>query len=353
MNKKIYKNACINGRITDITVENGKFVSFEKTDCDGIELDGKKVFAGLIDIHTHGCIGFDTMDGVFDEMSDFHAANGVTSWLPTTMTASFEALKKLTDIDINKIKGANVLGFHLEGPYIAEKYKGAQNADFIQNPDYEKFSQFRNVKMVTIAPELEGSMDFIKKCSCVVSLGHTSSDYDTAVEAMENGALCLTHIFNAMPPLHHRNPSVIGAAVQKNAYIQAICDGIHLHPAIITTLYKLFGTDRMILISDSMRATGYRDGEYEFGGQMVWVKGYEARLADGTLAGSVSTLLNCVKCAIKFGIPEADAFKMASETPARLLGINKGELKIGYDADFIVLDDEYNVIKTVIGSKTL
>ena len=351
MNKKIYKNACIDGKITDITVEGGKFISFDKSDCDGIDLNGKKVFAGLIDIHTHGCIGFDTMDGQLDEMSEFHASNGVTSWLPTTMTADIEVLKKLTDIDVSKIKGANVLGFHLEGPYISEKYKGAQNAKYIQNPDYKKFNQLHNAKIVTIAPELEGSMEFIKKCDCVVALGHTSTDYDTAIEAMENGANCLTHVFNAMPPLHHRNPSVIGAAVQKNAYVQAICDGIHLHPAIIMTLYKLFGTDRMILISDSMRATGYKDGEYEFGGQQVFVKGSEARLADGTLAGSVSTLLNCVKCAIKFGIPESDAFKMASETPAKLLGIPKGELKIGYDAYFIVIDDDYNVIQTVIDSK--
>lgn len=349
--RKIYKNANINGNITDITVEKGKFVSFEKNDADGVDLSGKKVFAGLIDIHTHGCIGFDTMDGQLDEMSEFHAANGVTSWLPTTMTASIAALKKLTDMNLNDIKGANVLGFHLEGPYISEKYKGAQNAKYIQSPDYVAFSQLKNTKMVTIAPELEGSMEFIKNCDCVVSLGHTSADYDTAIEAMENGANCLTHVFNAMPPIHHRNPSVIGAAVQKNAYVQAICDGIHLHPAIITMLYKLFGTDRMVLISDSMRATGYKDGEYEFGGQMVTVKGSEARLSDGTLAGSVSTLLNCVKCAIKFGIPEKDAFKMASKTPAKLLGIPKGELKVGYDADFIVLDDDYNVIQTIIHSK--
>ena len=349
--KKVYKNALIGGNITDITVCDGKFVSFEKTSDEGIDLCGNKVFAGLVDIHTHGCIGFDTMDGQLDEMSEFHAANGVTTWLPTTMTASFDALKKLTETDLSAVKGANIPGFHLEGPYISEKYKGAQNALYIQSPDYDQFGQLENVSMVTIAPELDGSMDFIKKCTCTVSLGHTSADYDTAIRAMDAGANCLTHVFNAMPPLHHRNPSVIGAAVRKNAYVQAICDGIHLHPAIIITLYKLFGAERMILISDSMRATGYADGEYEFGGQQVFVKGSEARLEDGTLAGSVSTLLNCVKCAIRFGIPEADAFKMASSTPSKLIGLNKGELSVGYDADFIVVDDDYNVIRTVIDSK--
>lgn len=349
--QRIFKNACVNGMITDITTENGKIVSLEKTVQDGEDLGGLKVFSGLIDIHTHGCLGYDTMDGVCDEMSMFYAQNGVTSYLPTTMTASMEELNNITSIDTESIKGAKILGFHLEGPYISDKYKGAQNGRYIQIPDIEKFKKLKNVKMVTLAPELESSIEFIQSCPCIVSLGHTGTDYETADKAIKSGAKCLTHIFNAMPPLHHRNPSVIGAAADNNIYVQVICDGLHIHSSVIRILYKIFGKDRMILISDSMRAAGLRDGCYDLGGQNVNVKGREARLSDGTLAGSVATLLDCVKTAISFGIPEADAFAMASRTPAEMLGINKGRLEKGYDADLIVLDDDLNVVKTIIGGK--
>lgn len=349
---KVYKNARINGIITDIVVDDGKFSYIGKTYEQGVELNGNKVFPGLIDIHTHGCIGYDTMDGRYlQEMSAFHVSRGVTAWLPTTMTSSMDTIKKITDTDIHNINGARVLGFHLEGPYISEEYKGAQNGKYIQKPDLEEFSKVKNVKMVTIAPELDGAMEFIQKCECVVSLGHTGSDYDTAIRAIETGASCLTHIFNAMPPIHHRKPAVIGAAVEKNIYAQVICDGLHIHPSIILLLYKLFGSDRMVLISDSMRAAGLPDGEYELGGQTVFVKNKEARLSDGTLAGSVCPLLGCVKNAISFGISEMNSFKMASETPAQLLGINKGKIKAGYDADFIVLDNNLNILSTVIDGR--
>ncbi len=347
---KHYKNACLNGEICDISVDGGIIVNIGKTEEGGIDLCGARVEAGLIDIHTHGCDGSDTMDGdSLEKMAAFHARNGVTSWLPTTMSADIDRLRTLTDVDISQYAGSNILGFHLEGPFINEKYKGAQNSDFIQDPDFKSFEKIKNVRMVTVAPELCRATEFIKKCKCLVSIGHTSADYDTTVKAIDSGAVCITHIFNAMPPLHHRNPSVIGAASDKNIYVQVICDGVHLHPATIRILYKIFGAEKMVLISDSMRATGLSDGTYELGGQIVTVKGCQARLADGALAGSVSPLLSCVKKAIEFGIPEKDAFKMASASPARLLGIKKGELKVGFDADFIVLDSNLNVVKTVIG----
>ncbi len=350
--RKIYKNALIDGTVTDITVEDGKFLSLEKTPNDGLDLCGKRVYAGLIDIHTHGCMGADTMDGELENMPSYYAKEGVTSYLPTTMTASMDALKKITDTDTSKLKGAKVLGFHLEGPFIADKFKGAQNGKYIQNPNLEEFNKLKNVKMVTIAPELDGSMEFIKNCNCCVSLGHTGADYETALAAIDAGAACLTHTFNAMPPLHHRSPSVIGAASDRNIYAQVICDGLHIHSSAIRILYKIFGADRMVLISDSMRATGLSDGKYDLGGQEVTVKNNSARLSDGTLAGSISTLLNCVRCAVKFGICEKDAFKMASETPANLLGEkNLGKIEVGCDADFIVLDGELNILKTVINGK--
>lgn len=349
--RNIYKNVKLNGKIVDVTTEEGKITYIGKTDEDGIDLGFCRILPGLIDVHTHGCGGYDTMDGKLEEMACIYAENGVTSWLPTTMTADSETLKCISQIDISEIKGANILGFHFEGPYISEKYKGAQNPEYIKNPDINEFSQFSNVKMVTVAPEVGGGIDFIKKCDCIVSIGHTDADYETTIKAIEAGANCLTHTFNAMPPIHHREPGVIGAAAMKNIYAQVICDGLHIHKGAINILYKLFGSDRMILISDSMRATGLPEGEYDLGGLNVFVKGNEARLSDGTLAGSVSTLFNCVKCAIEFGIPENDAVKMATETPAELLGVNKGKVEVGFDADFITVDDEFNLKNVIIGGE--
>ncbi|HAL63844.1 MAG TPA: N-acetylglucosamine-6-phosphate deacetylase [Clostridiales bacterium] len=336
----IYKNAKINGEIKDIRIENGKFTEIGKINETGIDLQGQTVIPGLIDIHTHGAVGVDTMDGKdIEKISEYLLENGITSWLPTTMTVDMEDIKRVTDT-IPETKGAKILGYHLEGPYISKNRKGAQNEKYIKNPDITEFESLKNIKMVTLAPELSGSMEFIQKCNAVVSIGHTDCDYETAVNAIKNGAKCLTHTFNAMPPLNHRNPGPIGAAIDENIYVQVICDGLHIHKSVITMLYRTFGADRMILISDSMRATGISDGEYEFGGQMIDVKNGIARTKDGALAGSTSNLMDCVKKAISFGIPKADAIKMASETPAKLLGVKKGKIEVGYDADFVVVDDE-------------
>ncbi len=346
--KTIYKNA--NGGTLDIVVEDGRIAFLGKVDEDGVDLHGDTVYAGLIDIHSHGCIGFDTMDEEhLTEMSRFLAKNGVTAWLPTTMTMDADSIAAVTNQPIdNSGDAAQVLGFHMEGPYISERYKGAQNADFIQMPDIESFGRFQNVKMVTIAPELEGSIEFIERCDAVVSLGHTACDYDTAMRAIEAGAKCLTHTCNAMPPLLHRDPGPIGAAAETGAYAQVICDGLHIHKSMILALYRIFGPERMILISDSMRATGMPDGRYDLGGQKMTVENRVARTADGALAGSTSTLLDCVKTAISFGIPEPEAFAMASQTPASLLGLNKGKIAVGYDADFITVNEQYDVTRTVI-----
>ena len=256
-------------------------------------------------------------------------------------------IRKITNQPLEDFGGAKILGFHLEGPYISARHKGAQNEKYIKNPDIDEFNTLKNIKMVTVAPELDGAAAFIKRSGAVVSLGHTDSDYETAISAIESGAACLTHTFNAMPPLNHRSPGVIGAAVEKNIYAQVICDGIHIHKAVILALYKMFGRDRMILISDSMRAAGLPDGEYDLGGQMTTVCGGVARLSDGTIAGSTSFLWQCVKKAVEFGIPKEDAVIMASRTPARLMGMKLCEIKEGYSADLIVADDDMN-IKTVL-----
>lgn len=345
----IYKNAKVNGEIIDIKTADGKITDVGRFSEDGIDMKGYKVYPGLFDIHSHGCVSCDTMDGNhLLEMSDFLAKNGVTSWLPTTMTVAMDDIKKVVNIDIPNTKGANIEGFHAEGPYVCIKYKGAQNEKYIKNPDLKEFGELKNIKLVTIAPELDGAMEFIKKCGCAVAMGHTDAGYDCAVEAIENGAKCITHTFNAMSPLHHREPGSIGAAIDKGIYVQVISDGTHLHPSIVRMLYKLFGTERMILISDSMSATGVSDGECMFGGQRVIIKDSVARTESGAIAGSTSTLFTCVKKAIEFGIPEEDAFKMASLTPATMLNMKKGKIETGFDAEFIAVDDNLDLKMCVI-----
>lgn len=311
-----------------------------------------KVYPGLIDIHTHGIGGMDTMDADFELMAKLQAKNGTTTFYPTTMTASHEAIMRVLTAPLPD-NGARIEGFHLEGPYINEKYKGAQNSAYVRKPDSDEFKGFETVKLITVAPETEGAEEFIKNTDAVVCLGHTDADYETAMKAARAGARCLTHTFNAMPPLHHRQPSLIGAAFDSDMYAQVICDGKHIHPSAIRILYKLFGADRMVLISDSMRATGLADGDYELGGLTITVKDKTARTQDGALAGSTSTLFECVRCAIEFGIPEKDAFKMASEIPARLMGLNRGVIETGRDCDLIILNDKNEVDTVIIGGRII
>ena len=345
----IIYNAEINGELKTVKLDGGKIVSVEPDTGRGdIDAGGNLLLPGLIDVHTHGCIGMDTMDADFEPMCRFYAEHGTTSFLPTTMTMGYDALERVTKAKTD-FPGAEILGFHFEGPYISEKHKGAQNPAYIKKPSAEEFSHFKNVKMVTIAPESEGSAEFIRAVTpeCIVSIGHTDCTYETALEAIENGASCLTHTYNAMPPFHHRNPGPIGAAFEKHIYAQIICDGFHISKPVVLATYKMFGADRMVLISDSIRSAGLPDGEYESGGLKVFLKNGAARLADGTIAGSSATLLDCVKKAVEFGIPLDDAVRMASRTPAELLGVKKGRIEPGYDADLLITDRELN-IKTVI-----
>ena len=350
--RKVYKNLLINGRITDLVVENGLIASIGKVDEDGIDIGGCEVIPGLVDVHIHGAVGKDTMDGnTLNEISKYLASRGVTSFMPTTMTVGMDDIKAVVNGPIPKTDGAQILGYHLEGPYIAESRRGAQNIEFIRRPDIDEFNTLENIKMVTVAPEVEGGIEFIKKCKAVVSLGHTDADYDCSLEAIRNGANCLTHTFNAMTPFSHRFPGPVGAAITGDAYVQVICDGVHIHEAVVNMLYRTFGKERMVIISDCMKATGMPDGLYEFGGQTVKVEKALATLLNGVVAGSTSDLMTGLKKAIEFGIPKDDAIYMATAAPANLIGVNKGRLKVGYDADFVVMDAEFNVLKTVIGGE--
>ncbi len=351
-----FNNAKVGGELLDFGVENGKFAYFRPADGtqSGVDLEGYEVIPGLIDIHTHGCMGLDTMDGgnAIEKMSGYYAQNAITSFYPTTMSDYKDRLTELT-ATLPTTTGAVPLGYHLEGPFIALSHKGAQAEGPIRDADLNHLELYGNLGLVTVAPEFPGAMEAIKKAEIPVCLGHTGCDYDLAMEAFEAGAVCVTHMCNAMPPLHHRQPSLMGAALMSNAYIQVICDGLHLHPAVVLLLYRAFGADRMILISDSMRATGLPDGTYDLGGQDVTVKDGISRLPDGTIAGSTSNLLTCVKQAIKMGIPKADALKMASATPAAMMNLNKGELAVGKDADFAVMDETFTPVAAYCQGKAL
>ena len=350
----VIKNAKVNGKLNNILIENGKItlVTGDYLSGEAIDAGGCDVIPGLIDIHTHGIMGYDTMDADFKPMCRYYAKCGTTSFLPTTMTLDISDLQKVTNAKTD-FQGARILGFHLEGPYISKKYKGAQNEKYIRIPSVEEFKRFKNVSMITVAPEVENGIDFIKKVSgdTVVSLGHTDCDYDTAINAIESGAKCLTHTFNAMPPLAHRAPGPIGAAAEKGIYAQIICDGLHIAKGAFIAAYKMFGSDRMCLISDSIRPAKMPDGEYESGGLPVFVEDNSIRLKNGTLAGGYACLLDCVKKAIEFGIPKDEAIKMATETPANLLGVKKGKIAANYDADLLIVDEFLNIQKVIIGGK--
>ena len=348
-------DARIGDKRQDVLIEDSKILAIldpseVAPSDDVIKADGARLLPGLIDIHTHGCVGVDTMTAGegFSEMSRFHFEHGTTAFCPTTMTAPQGEIISALGQKTNYGTGAHALGFHVEGPFINEKCKGAQNGAFIRPPDAEEFSHWPNVARITVAPEMPGAIDFIRRCPVPVSLGHTEADYDTALAAFRAGATSLTHTCNAMPPLLHRAPGPIGAAITGGAYAEVISDGLHIAEAMVVALYRIFGAARMILISDSMQATGLSDGVYDFGGQPVTVKSGVARTEDGALAGSTTTLFDCVKKAISFGISPEDAFRMASTTPAEMMKIKKGKIAVGYDADFILLDEEYNLLRTLI-----
>ena len=351
--RTVLKNILLNGVKTDLITNGVKIEKIGKTDECGVDMGGLKAFPGLIDIHSHGAVGKDTMEADLESISVYQLEHGITTWYPTTMTMSEEDILRATHAKTDFKNGCNIPGFHMEGPFINAKYKGAQNEEFVKNPTAQLVERSENTKLVTIAPELEGASEFIKATDAVVCIGHTDADYDTAMSAFACGARCLTHTFNVMPGIHHRKPGPICAGADSDAYAQLICDGIHVHPSAVRMLVKLYGIDKVILISDSMAATGLGDGEYMFGGQQITVKDSIARTKDGNLAGSTTNLFDCVRQAIKFGFDEEVAVKMASENPARLMKLNKGKISIGYDADLIFVDDNFELQAVMINGKMM
>ena len=352
-------------------VENGRFAEvFEDDRTGGVDLGGAAVIPGLVDIHTHGAAGADFSDGDIEglrRMAAHLAKCGVTSFAPTSMTLPYETLAAAFETAVqlreNRPAGcARVMGIHMEGPYFSEKKKGAQNGAYLKLPDPEGFRKLYEgcgglVRIVDVAPELEGAAEFAAgaKALCTVSVAHTDANYDEAAAVFDAGADHLTHLFNAMPPIHHRKPGVIGAASeQEHVTAELICDGMHVHPSAVRMAFRLF-PGRICLISDALRCCGLPDGEYELGGQKVFLKEKVAALADGTIAGAASNLYEDMVNAVRFGIPEEEAIEAASLRPARQAGQDRwiGSIEPGKKADLIVCDQEWKLLDVYMEGERL
>jgi len=327
-----------------------------------IDVSGLYIAPGLIDVHIHGSGGKDTMEGSDEALKTISTAvakNGVTSFLATTMTVDMDSIKKaLTQIRNSMqagMPGAQLLGAHMEGPFIAEKYKGAQAAKYILAPGWEHVEPFKDIiRIVTLAPEVEGAAELIKQLKenhIIASIGHTAATYEEAMKGIDAGATHCTHLFNAMSGIHHRNAGTAVAALASDITCELIADTIHVHPGLFEMLKKTKGADRLALITDCMEAGGMPDGTYALGGQPVIVKGSEARLEDGTLAGSVLKLNLALRNFYRnTRIELYDLFKMASINQAKELGISdrKGSVAVGKDADFFIMDKDFNVKATYV-----
>jgi N-acetylglucosamine-6-phosphate deacetylase len=351
----------------DIEIEDGKILRVGKdlprkeedlaVDCAG----SYTVVPGFVDVHIHGCAGADTCDATreaLEAMAAFLLAHGVTSFCPTTMTTSREtiqaALLAAKDMMDHPMEGgARVVGVNMEGPFIAKERKGAQKEEDILPPDFPLFQRFYEesggiVRLVDVAPEQPGGLDFVEKASqlCTVSIAHTTADYDQAKAAFDKGVTHATHLFNAMSGLHHRKPGVVGAVFDDSRVRgELICDGFHIHPAVLRAAFRLLG-DRALIVSDSMRANGMPEGEaFDLGGQMVTVHQGKALLPDGTIAGSVTNLHQEIKNLVSFGVPFEQAVKAATLLPARAIGLDGeiGSIAPGKRADLVVLDENLDI----------
>ncbi len=365
-----------------------------------LDATGCYVIPGLVDIHFHGCRGADLCDGTEESLrtiAAYEAARGVTAICPASMTFPFETLAQAFGAAAAFAGGeadgmAALVGINMEGPYISPEKVGAQNPAFVRGASVEEFDRLQEIaggliRLVDVAPEEPGNLEFIGQIAGAaaenggtaggepgdaaaarggatttggrprVSIAHTCADYACAAEAFERGARHMTHLFNAMPGLHHRKPGPIAAAAERDdVTVELICDGIHVHPAMARLAFDLFGRDRVCLISDTMRACGLDDGTYDLGGQDVTVRGPRATLADGTLAGSVSDLMRCLVCAVQeMEIPLEDAVRAATINPARAIGIDaeRGSIARGKIADAVVLGPDLEVRRVVVRGKLL
>ncbi|MDR1570714.1 MAG: N-acetylglucosamine-6-phosphate deacetylase [Oscillospiraceae bacterium] len=357
---------------TDITIRNGaicaigEYLPAEET----YDATGLMILPGFIDTHIHGFAGRDTMDGAdaVRHMARELIKHGTTSFVATTMTASPEdthyAIVGIANAMHAPADGAVVLGCHMEGPFFCKKRKGAQPAQHLLDPSVDDFETMAGVfgqcvRRLALAPELPGANELIGELvgrGIQVSCGHTDASYEQVMSAVSAGASSVTHIYNAMTPLGHRDPGAVGAALDsRQLYAEFIADLVHLHPAALRIMYQAKGPELCVAITDSMMAGGMPDGEYSLGGQKVMVSGGAARLADGTLAGSVLTLRQSLKNMVtKVGVPLDSAIPMYTSTPARMIGeARRGELARGYEADIIALDSDFELRAAWVGGRRL
>src|SRR5699024_9052015 len=352
-----------------LLTENGKIHSFgpmvncpeaEKT----IDAEHNYLLPGAIEMHIHGADGVDAMDADMEYIEKISAhlpKTGSTSFLATTMTSTIENVERslMNLADYTYHSGAEMLGIHQEGPFISKKHPGAQHPDNIIAPDVKMIRRIQDIygnriRQITFAPEEDENGTFLealKELGITASAGHTDALYETLIEAEKNGVSHVTHLYNGMRGLHHREPGVVGFAYMSDAFVEIISDGIHSRPEMVKLAYDNITSDRMIMITDAMRAQGLPDGRYDLGGQEVNVVGNEARLADGTLAGSVLTMDQAVRNMLGFtGCGWPDIVKMSSYNPARELGITeqKGVIKEGADADLVLYDGKANLTQTIV-----
>lgn len=346
----------------EIVIADGVFAK----EADGEVIDGEGCYAipGMVDVHFHGCVGYDFCDGTEEaiaEIAKYEAAQGVTTIVPATMTLPEETLMEISKIAGNYkgTEGADLAGINMEGPFISPGKKGAQASTHIVKPDIAMFRRLQEAanglyRLVDIAPEVDGAMEFIEelKEEVNISFAHTLADYDIAKKGYDLGANHATHLYNAMPPFSHRAPGVIGAAHDSaHCMVELITDGVHIHPSVVRTTFDIFGDDRVVLISDSMRATGMPDGEYTLGGQAVQVRGNRATLVEGgALAGSVTNLADCMRVAVKeMQIPLESAVAAATMNPAKSVGLydKYGSITEGKAGNVVLLREDLS-LKAVI-----
>lgn len=363
-----------------LTMDGDRIISVEKCNEEDLTAEQRRqyILPGLIDIHFHGCAGYDFCDGTAEALraiASYELHHGITTICPATMTLSEEMLTHIcgtcaaeteTETLVSGIVLGDILkGIYLEGPFLSIEKKGAQNPMYLRKPDREMIMRLQRaahglIRIVAIAPETEGAMECIRlgKKDFRFSIAHTCADYETAKEAIKAGATHVTHLYNAMPPYLHREPGVVGAAAEADdVTVELICDGHHIHPGVVRNTFRLFGAGRIVLVSDSMRAAGMEDGEYTLGDQIVQVQGSLATLADGTLAGSVMNLYDCMRTAIRMGVPREDAVRAATYNPAVIIGIagEYGALRAGNRADILITDREFElkeVIKSGVSAMT-
>ncbi|MFJ5759860.1 N-acetylglucosamine-6-phosphate deacetylase [Neobacillus sp. NPDC093182] len=354
-----------------ILIRNGKIESVHTGNmCSDFsadyEIDGncQLLIPGMIDVHIHGAEGFDMMDGTIgsvEAVSRACAKTGCTSFLATSVSSSLDDLiKMITNVKelAGSEPGAEIIGIHIEGPYLNVKRKGMQNEQYLRHPDLGEMKTIMEksgslLRMVTLAPELPGGhemISFLKEQGIIAAIAHSDATYDDAKQAFKSGASHVTHCFNGMRPIHHRDPGLILAAFEESSVsVQAIVDDVHLHPAIVRLLYREKGPNRMVLITDALQAMGMGDGTYLFGGHKVSVIDGVAMLEDGTLASSTVTMNEALAKTVKLGIPLKDAVMMATQTPADILGLdNKGRINSGADADLVLMNDRFEVLWTMV-----